>query len=648
MPEGDILPISPRMEPGVLPLCYNFFAMEIKVHLQDILDSVPRKTGCYLMKDAAGNVIYIGKAVNLRSRVRSYFHASAQKNPRTSQLVSLIEDIDWIIVASELEALILEMNLIKEYQPHFNVRLKDDKRYPYIKIHWADPFPKVTVTRKVDKDGSRYYGPYTSVWAVNQTLNVLRRVFPYLTCSRTITGEDQRACLYYDIELCTAPCIGEINQADYRYMIEQLGDFLNGRTEPIVTRLEEQMQRASEEMRYEHAAQIRDQLDAIQKIVEDQRIISVDYCDSDIIAMATSEEEACVQIFFIRGGKLTGREYFLIEDADQTADQDVLSEAIKQFYDQAPSIPEQILLPREVEEIKIIQQWLNSLDEDQKVSIDIPNKPEQENLIAMAAENAAAMLTAVKAQQRSEQERSDQALDDLQEKLELTAPPQRIECYDISTTQGTAQVGSMVVFLDGKPETAHYRQFNIRTVQGPDDYASLAEVLQRRFRRLLAAQEIPDRPGKKLDPSFSALPDLVLIDGGKGQLNRAADVLRDFDLLDTIPIAGLAKRYEEVFLPGEEYPVRFQEHSPGLQLLQRARDEAHRFAVSAHRKRRSRQGLTSSLEKIPGVGPVRRRALLEKFRTVQNIREATVEEISQTPKIPLKIAQLIKKHLEET
>jgi len=631
----------------LLPLCYNFFAMEIKEHLQDILGSVPRKTGCYLMKDAAGNVIYIGKAVNLRSRVRSYFHASAQKNPRTSQLVSLIEDIDWIIVASELEALILEMNLIKEYQPHFNVRLKDDKRYPYIKIHWADPFPKVTVTRKVEKDGSRYYGPYTSVWAVNQTLNVLRRVFPYLTCSRTITGEDQRACLYYDIELCTAPCIGEINQADYRYMIEQLGDFLNGRTEPIVTRLEEEMQRASEDMRYEHAAQIRDQLDAIQKIVEDQRIISVDYCDSDIIAMATSEEEACVQIFFIRGGKLTGREYFLIEDADQTADQDVLSEAIKQFYDQAPSIPEQILLPREVEEIKIIQQWLNSLDEDQKVSIDIPTKPEQENLVAMAAENAAAMLTAVKAQQRSEQERSDQALDDLQEKLELTAPPQRIECYDISTTQGTAQVGSMVVFLDGKPETAHYRQFNIRTVQGPDDYASLAEVLQRRFRRLLAAQEIPDRPGKKLDPSFSALPDLVLIDGGKGQLNRAADVLRDFDLLDTIPIAGLAKRYEEVFLPGEEYPVRFQRHSPGLQLLQRARDEAHRFAVSAHRKRRSRRGLTSSLEKIPGVGPVRRRALLEKFRTVQNIREATVEEISQTPKIPLKIAQLIKKHLEE-
>jgi excinuclease ABC subunit C len=579
--------------------------------------------------------------------VRSYFHASAQKNPRTSQLVSLIEDIDWIIVASELEALILEMNLIKEYQPHFNVRLKDDKRYPYIKIHWADPFPKVTVTRKVEKDGSRYYGPYTSVWAVNQTLNVLRRVFPYLTCSRTITGDDQRACLYYDIELCTAPCIGEINQADYRYMIEQLGKFLNGRTESIVTRLEEEMQRASEEMRYEQAAQIRDQLEAIQKIVEDQRIISVDYCDSDIIAMATSEEEACVQIFFIRGGKLTGREYFLIEDADQTADQDVLSEAIKQFYDQAPSIPEQILLPREVEEIKIIQQWLNSLDEDQKVRIDIPNKPEQENLVAMAAENAAAMLTAVKAQQRSEQERSDQALDDLQEKLQLPAPPQRIECYDISTTQGTAQVGSMVVFLDGKPETAHYRQFNIRTVQGPDDYASLAEVLQRRFRRLLAAQEIPDRPGKKLDPSFSALPALVLIDGGKGQLNRAVEVLRDFDLVDTIPIAGLAKRYEEVFLPGKEYPVRFQEHSPGLQLLQRARDEAHRFAVSAHRKRRSRRGLTSSLEKIPGVGPVRRRALLEKFRTVQNIREATVEEISQTPKIPLKIAQLIKKHLEE-
>jgi excinuclease ABC subunit C len=629
-------------------LCYNFSAMKIDQHLQDVLDSVPRKTGCYLMKNGDGKVIYVGKAVNLRSRVRSYFHASAQKNPRTSQLVSRIADIEWIIVASELEALILEMNLIKEHQPRFNVRLKDDKRYPYIKIHWSDPYPKVTVTRQVEKDGSRYYGPYTSVWAVNQTMGVLRRVFPYLTCSRTITGEDQRACLYYDIELCTAPCIGKISQADYRYMIEQLGEFLNGRTDSIVSHLEAEMQQASEELRYEQAAVLRDQLDAIQKIVEDQRIISTEYCDSDVIAMAASDREAIIQVFFIRGGKLTGREYFLLENTDRAADQDLLSEAIKQFYNQAPSIPEQILLPREVEELKIINRWLNSLREDQKVEISLPRQPEEEKLVEMAAENAADMLAALKIQEQSERERSEEALDDLQTNLKLGSPPQRIECYDISTTQGTAQVGSMVVFIDGRPHNAHYRQFNIRSVQGPDDYGSMAEVLQRRFRRLRAASETPDRPGKKLDPSFSALPDLILVDGGKGQLNRAVETLEEFELLDTIPVAGLAKRYEEVYLPGEKFPVRFEKDSPGLMLLQRARDEAHRFAITAHRKRRDRQGLTSSLEKIPGVGPARRRELLKRFQTVQNIRQASLEELSQTPKISLKIAQSIKNHLERS
>ena len=620
--------------------------MEISQHLQDILDSVPSQPGCYLMKDAEGKVIYIGKAVNLRHRVRSYFHASAQKNPRTSQLVSQIRDIEWIIVASELEALILEMNLIKEYQPHYNVQLKDDKRYPFIKIHWADPFPKVTVTRKVEKDGSRYYGPYINVWAVNQTLDVLRRIFPYLTCNRTITGEDQRACLYYDIQLCTAPCIGRIDQAGYREMIKELGAFLNGRTESITSRLEAEMDQASAKMKYERAAQIRDQLDAIQRIVEEQRIISTKFTDSDVIAMSSLDNNACVQVFFIRGGKLTGREYFLVEDTDKTADQDLLSEVIKQFYDQAPTIPPEILLPREVEEAKIIRQWLKSQRGGKKVELIIPKKGEKKKLVMMAAENAASMLKALKTQEKSEQDRAEGALDDLQTQLDLSTPPLRIECYDISNTQGTALVGSMVVFLNGRPEKGHYRQFNIRTVQGPDDYASMEEVLRRRFQRLVLSQEEKSQPGGKPDPSFSSLPDLVLIDGGKGQLNRAVDVLREFDLLDTITVAGLAKRQEDIYLPGESYPVQFKKDSPGLHLLQRSRDEAHRFAISAHRKQRSRQGLESSLEKVPGIGPARRRELLKKFHTIQNIRGASVEELSQTPKITLKIAQSIKKHLE--
>ncbi len=598
------------------------------------------------MKDQASKVIYIGKAKNLRHRVRSYFHASAQKNPRTSVLVANIRDIEWIIVKSELEALILEMNLIKEYQPHFNVQLKDDKRYPYIKIHWADPFPRVSVTRKVEKDGSRYYGPYINVWAVNQTMDLLRKIFPYLTCNRTITGDDQRACLYYDIQLCTAPCIGRISQKDYREMVKELGAFLNGRTDNIVKRLEEDMQQASADLKYERAAQLRDTLDAVQRIVEEQRIISTKFTDSDVIALADLENDACIQVFFIRGGKLTGREYFLVENIDKTADQDLLAEVIKQFYDQAPNIPPEILLPREIEEAKIINQWLKSQRGGKKVELVVPRRGEKKKLVAMAAENAASMLTALKTQENSERERAEGALSDLQSQLNLSAPPLRIECYDISNTQGTALVGSMVVFLDGRPEKAHYRQFNIRTVQGPDDYASMDEVLRRRFQRLVLSSTEESKPGGKPDPSFSALPDLILVDGGKGQLNRAAKVLAEFDLLDTIPIAGLAKKYEEVFLPEEDYPVRFDKNSPGLHLLQRSRDEAHRFAITAHRKRRSKRGLESSLEKIPGIGPTRRQELLKKFHTIQNIRDASLEELSQTPKITLKIAQSIKKHLE--
>ena len=619
--------------------------METSDHIKDILNSVPEQPGCYLMKDQDSRVIYIGKAVNLRHRVRSYFHASATKHPRTCQLVANIHDIEWIIVGSELEALILEMNLIKEYQPYFNVQLKDDKRYPYIKIHWADDFPKVTVTRQVEKDGSHYYGPYINVWAVNQTLDLLRKIFPYLTCNRTITGEDQRACLYYDIQLCAAPCIGRINKEDYREMVRELGTFLNGRTENIVSRLEQEMEQASSEMNYERAAQIRDQLDAIQRIVAEQRIISTKFTDSDVIALANLEDNACIQVFFIRGGKLTGREYFLVENTHKTADQDLLSEVIKQFYDQAPVVPPEILLPREIEEAKIIQQWLKSQRGGKKVQLVVPRRGEKKKLVAMAAENAASMLTALKTQEESEQDRAEGALTDLQTKLNLGAPPMRIECYDISNTQATALVGSMVVFLEGRPAKGHYRQFNIRSVQGPDDYASMDEVLRRRFQRLALSREEKSKPGGKLDPSFSALPDLVLIDGGKGQLNRAAQVLDEFDLLDTVPVAGLAKQYEEVFLPGDPHPVAFGKDDPGLHLLQRARDEAHRFAITAHRKRRSRQGLESSLEKIPGIGPARRQELLKKFKTVQNIRDASLEELSQTPKITLKIAQSIKIHL---
>ena len=355
--------------------------MVLSEKIQAQLDTLPSKSGCYLMKDEGGKVIYVGKAVNLRSRVRSYFHSAAQEVPRTRVLVEHICDIEWIVVASELEALILEMNLIKKYRPRYNVRLKDDKRYPYVKVHWADPFPKITVTRRMDEDGSRYFGPYTSVWAVHKTLDVLRRIFPYLTCDREITGQDERACLYFDIKLCTAPCIGKIQQEAYRQMINDLCEFLNGRTEPIVKRLTKEMGQASEGLRFEKAASIRDQLDAIHSIVERQRVVSTDYSDLDVIAMARSDREACMQVFFIRAGKLIGREYFMMENTADSPDADVIAEFIKQFYDQAASVPPEVLLPQEVEEANIIREWLSKRRGDGGVELKIPRRGQKRDLI---------------------------------------------------------------------------------------------------------------------------------------------------------------------------------------------------------------------------------------------------------------------------
>lgn len=598
------------------------------------------------MKNASGAVIYVGKAVNLRNRVRSYFHSSAQNHPRTQRLVSKIADIEWIVVDSELESLILEMNLIKKYRPHFNVRLKDDKQYPYIKVHWSDPFPKVTVTRRMVRDGSRYFGPYTSVWAVHQTLDVLRRIFPYLTCDRVITGEDKRACLYYDIKLCSGPCIGKMDKKAYRQMIEDLCQFLLGRTDPIVSRLKVEMDQAAKELRYEQAATIRDQLNAIENVVERQKVISSDYIDSDVIAMARSDGEACVQVFFIRSGKLIGREYFLLEGADETSDEGVIEEFIKQFYNQAPAVPDQVLLPHEIEEAKIIRQWLRKRSNNKKVEIMVPRQGQQSELIRMATENATETLSALQSKWETDKHRQEEALGQLQEALGLPGPPNRIECYDISNTQGTAAVGSMVVFEQGVPKKKHYRHFNIRSVTGPDDFASMEEVLTRRFNRWRAAKEESDSPGKKTNPSFALLPDLLIVDGGKGQLNRAIDVLENFELLPEIPVVGLAKQNEELFVQGQSNPIILEHKSQGLYLIQRIRDEAHRFAITSHRRLRTKKGLASRLDAVPGIGPARRKLLLQHFGSIYDIQRASIEELTAVNGITPKLAQALKENLE--
>ncbi|RPJ23660.1 MAG: excinuclease ABC subunit UvrC [Chloroflexi bacterium] len=620
--------------------------MEISEKLQGILATLPAKPGCYLMKNAEGKIIYVGKAISIKNRVRSYFHADTSHDAKTRRLVREITDIEWIVVGSELEALILEMNLIKKHRPKYNVRLKDDKRYPYIKIHWAEPFPKVTVTRQMVEDGSRYFGPYTSAWAVYQTLDVLRRIFPYLTCDRDITGMDKRACLYYDIKLCLAPCIGAASQIQYRQMISDLMDFLNGHSEGIVARIQSEMEKASEEMRFEKAAALRDQLKAIQSIIERQKIVfATDYLDSDVLAMARSNGEACVQIFFIRGGKLIGREYFILEGTEDEADTEVMEQFITQFYTEAATIPQQVMLPKEIEEARIISQWLRSRRGGEKVEFFVPKEGQSRELVQMAAENATETLQALRAQWQADTHKQEQALAELQQFLNLSEPPNRIECYDISNTQGTAIVGAMVVFTQGVPDKKLYRKFNIESVVGaPDDFASMEEMLTRRFRRWRGAKQTEAEPGAKPDASFSFLPDLVIIDGGKGQLGRAVGVLEKFDLQGEVPIVGLAKQREEIFFPHKSESLMLPRHSQALYLVQRIRDEAHRYGITAHRKKRQKLGMASQLDSIPGIGPTRRKALLKHFGSVDKIREASLEELRVV--VPEDVANSIKAHLE--
>jgi excinuclease ABC subunit C len=476
-------------------------------------------------------------------------------------------------------------------------------------------------------------------------LDVLRRIFPYLTCDRVITGNDPRACLYYDIKLCTAPCIGAINQSDYRQLIDDLCQFLEGKTDKIISRLRVEMDQAAEELRFEAAAARRDQINAIDRVVERQKVISTEQKDSDVIAVARANGEACVQIFFIRGGKLIGREYFILEGTEEAGDSEVIEQFLKQFYAEAAMVPSEVLLPQEIEEVRLIRSWLKARRGDHKVEVKVPRRGTNQELVKMATENAVETLRALRAQWEADTNRQTEALAELQKALDLPTPPNRIECYDISNTQGTAAVGSMVVFEQGVPARRLYRRFNIQSVSGPDDFASMEEVLSRRFKRWQSGQD-QQEVGAKKDESFAVLPDLVIVDGGKGQLSRAVSVLKEYGLFERVPVAGLAKQQEELFIPGRESSLLLPRHSQGLYLLQRVRDEAHRFAITAHRKRRTKQGLASRLDAIPGVGPARRKALLGHFGSIDRIQVATIEELMQLPGITEAVARSILSHLE--
>jgi len=618
--------------------------MTTKIHeqLQDKLDALPIKPGVYLMKDEAGQIVYVGKAINLRARVRSYFHASAEYNHKIQRLVARIADLDFIITASELEALILESNLIKRHQPRYNIRLKDDKHYPYLKVTWQEDYPRVLIVRRMEHDGARYFGPFTASWAVQQTLQTLRRVFPYLTCNRTITGKDERACLYLDIGLCLGPCVGAASQDEYRDVLDSLCRFLEGKSDEVVAGLE-----ATDQLDFEQAAAYRDQLAAIQRVIERQKIISPAMADQDVIAFARANGDACAQIFFIRSGRLIGREYFVLDGAADENDAAVVTSFVKQFYGEAAFVPPHILLPGEIDEALVIQEWLRTRRGD-KVVIEAPSQGQDRELVEMVAENAAETLAHLRAQWLVDEGKQTKALTNLQEELALESAPARIECYDISTLHGQATVGSMVVFVKGVPHKSDYRRFRIRTVEGTDDYASMKEMLRRRLRH--ATEPPPPDPGskpsgRKDDASWRLLPDLLVVDGGKGQLSAALEVLDEYGLRDQVPAVGLAKQEEEIYLPDRSEPLRLPRTSEGLYLMQRIRDEAHRFAITHHRVLRDKQTILSQLDEIPGIGPRRRTALLRKFGSIGAIRDASVDELAAVPGMSRKVAEQVKASL---
>jgi len=617
--------------------------------LKDKLQTLPTRPGVYLMKDEGGEVIYVGKAINLRNRVRSYFQAAASHSLKLHRLIYHIADFDFIVTDSEIEALILECNLIKEHRPRYNIRLKDDKRYPYIKITWQEDYPRIYVTRRMERDGARYFGPFTAVWAVHQTLDMLRRLFPYLTCDREITGQDTRACLYYHIGRCAGPCIGAVSKEEYRALIKRICLFLEGRAEEIVADLQGQMNTAAEALDFERAAALRDQIRAVEWVTTQQKIALAVGKDEDVIALARENDDTCVQVFFIRQGKLIGREYFILDGTAEEDESEIVASFVKQFYDEAAYVPTKIILPTSIEEAAVIEAWLKS-KRGNGVSLHVPKRGRDKELLQMAAENATETLASLRAQWMADEGRSVEALTQLQQHLGLKEAPTRIECYDISNIQGQAATGSMVVFVKGVPRKSDYRRFKIRTVEGANDYAMMQEVLRRRFKR--ANQRISESANRQIgeekakrDDVWTILPDLIIVDGGKGQLNAALEILEEVGLKSEVPAIGLAKKQEEVFLPDRSEPLVLPRDSQGLYLLQRIRDEAHRFAVGYHRKLRTKKSLTSVLEEIPGIGPRRRQALLKHFGSIEAIRQASVEELAAVKGMTRKAAEMVKENL---
>lgn len=615
--------------------------MKINELVATRLAGLPVNPGVYIMRDATSHVIYVGKAVVLRNRVRSYFQESAAHPPKTERLVAEVADLEWIVTNSELEALILECELIKKHRPRYNVRLKDDKRYPYIKVSLQEDYPRVFTVRNMLRDGARYFGPFTSSQAVRQSLELLRRLFPYRTCEREITAKDPRPCLYYHIKRCVGPCIGVVSKEEYAQVVERVCLFLEGKQEEIIARLSRRMQQDADALRFEHAAELRDQVSAITQIIERQRIVSAHLTDHDFVAVARDDGQACVQVFFVRGGKLIGREYFLLTGTSDEPDSALMESFLTQFYDEAAYVPPEILLQSDLDEFAVIEEWLHTR-RGSKVTVQVPRSGEKQDIIRMASDNAVLTLNKLRAEWEADTNKHVEAIAELRDALDLAEAPSRIECYDISNTQGTAAVGSMVVFVKGVASKQDYRRFRIKTVHGPDDVASMSEVLRRRFAhsRDLAAEQAREDSANR----WALLPDLVILDGGKGQLGAGLLALRELGV-EHIPVVALAKQNEELYLPDRAAPILLPRDSQALYLLQRVRDEAHRFAIAYHRKLREGESTRSLLDEIPGIGPRRKRALLERFGSLDAIRQATLEELAQVPSMSRSAAEQLVQYL---
>ncbi|MDA1097116.1 MAG: excinuclease ABC subunit UvrC [Chloroflexi bacterium] len=655
-----------------------------------IAKGLPLQPGVYLFKDAHGTVVYVGKANVLRNRVRSYF--AIDGDLKAAQIRERATDLECIVTTTEAEALHLENTLIKKHRPRFNIRLKDDKTYPYLKIDVREAWPRVYITRRMEEDGARYFGPYASSSSVRKTLDLVNKLFPYRSCTKVITGTDPRPCLDFHINRCLGPCIGAVSTSEYRNVIDQVILFLEGRQDVVIRGIRDKMWEAAKDEEYERAAFFRDQLSAIEKVTEEQKTVSTRLVDEDAIAFARAGNEAWAEVFFIRGGRLLGRDNFLLEGVYGETDGDVLASFIKQFYTSAPVIPPRILTQASVSDGPAISAWLQDRRGGARVQLLSPQRGDKKRLMEMVAENALHGLEALRVKVLAADDALQQAMEQLKDELNLPRLPRRIECYDISNTQGTNSVASMVVFLNGNPQRAHYRRFQIKTVEGADDYASMREVLRRRFKRsgalgsaaeayaenpheaaeAMAAfehggrsdheadsdetlasegldvadvQPTPDKGRKPREDSFAVLPDLVLIDGGKGQLNAAAEVMRVELGLHHIPLASLAKQREELFVPEMPESVMLPRTSPALYLVQRARDEAHRFAITYHRNLRDKRGLESVMDIVPGVGPKRKRMLMRHFGSVQRIREATLDELAAVPGMTHKLAERVKEYV---